>query len=112
MELRAPDLQSIISNLKLTVMPARRYLVSGDVQGVGFRYFVLREVQRIQNIAGFVRNRYDGRVEVYAEANEAELAELEAVLRVGPRSGHVDKLQVIDEAAEGRYTEFQIIHSA
>jgi len=89
-------------------MLARRYLISGDVQGVGFRYFVLREAQRIGNIHGFVRNLRDGRVETYAEAEEAELKQLEASLRKGPIGGEVSRVDIIEENADGRYADFRI----
>ena len=87
---------------------ARRYFVSGDVQGVGFRYFVRREVQRTGNIAGFVRNLQDGRVEVYAEGTEADLSALEATLRRGPSGSYVSDVEVVEENPAGRYHEFRI----
>jgi len=89
-------------------MRARRYIVSGDVQGVGFRYFVLREAQRIGNIRGFVRNLRNGNVEVYAEAGEKELVELEASLRKGPMSSEVSRVDVTEETPENKYTDFRI----
>jgi len=64
-------------------MAAYRYLVSGRVQGVGYRYFVLREAERL-GVAGFARNLSDGRVEVIAEGAEEVLAELESRLKSGP----------------------------
>ena len=47
-------------------MPAYRYVVRGRVQGVGYRYFVLRQADAL-GVAGFARNRADGSVEVVAE---------------------------------------------
>ena len=64
-------------------MAAYRYLVSGRVQGVGYRYFVLREAERL-GVAGFAKNLPDGRVEVTAEGTEEALADLESRLRAGP----------------------------
>jgi acylphosphatase len=64
-------------------MPAYRYHVMGRVQGVGYRYFVLREAERL-GVAGFARNLPDGSVEVVAEGTEELLGELEARLRSGP----------------------------
>jgi acylphosphatase len=64
-------------------VPAYRYIVLGRVQGVGFRYFVLREAERL-GLTGFARNRPDGSVEVVAEGSEETLAELEGRLRDGP----------------------------
>jgi acylphosphatase len=89
-------------------MLARRYFVSGDVQGVGFRYFVLREVQRIGPIKGFVRNLPDGRVEAYAEAEEALLKELEKSLRKGPGMSEVTNVRIEEETPEGKYPDFRI----
>ena len=67
----------------MPVVPAYRYLVTGRVQGVGYRYFVLREAERL-GLAGFARNLPDGRVEVVAEGTEEVLGHLEARLRAGP----------------------------
>ena len=89
-------------------MIARRYLISGDVQGVGFRYFVLRQVEGLGKISGFVRNLRDGRVEVYAQGEVEELDALEASLRKGPRGGWVSSVKVTEEVPEGRYADFRI----
>jgi len=62
---------------------AHRYVVFGRVQGVGYRYFVLRQAERLA-VTGFTRNRPDGSVEVVAEGSEETLAELEGRLREGP----------------------------
>ena len=67
----------------MRVMVAYRYLVSGRVQGVGYRYYVLREAERL-GVAGFTRNLPDGRVEVVAEGTEEALGDLESRLRNGP----------------------------
>ena len=70
---------------------ARRYFVSGIVQGVGFRYFTQDEAERLQ-IAGFVRNLRDGRVEVYAIGSDDKLALLRALLERGPRGAMVQNV--------------------
>jgi acylphosphatase len=64
-------------------MSAYRYLVHGQVQGVGYRYFALREAQ-ILGISGFAKNLPDGRVEVVAEGADEALSAFEARLREGP----------------------------
>jgi acylphosphatase len=87
---------------------ARRYFVSGDVQGVGFRYFVLRETQRIGELRGFVRNLRDGRVETYAEGEERKLMELEESLKQGPRGSYVSGVEVQDEIPRGNHDGFRI----
>ena len=89
-------------------MLARRYFVSGDVQGVGFRYFVIREVERIGPIRGFVRNLRDGRVEVYAEADQKYLQELETSLKRGPRGAWIERVAVTEEAPQGNHFDFRI----
>jgi acylphosphatase len=71
----------------------RRYLVSGRVQGVGFRWFVEREAATL-GIAGWVRNREDGRVEVMATGTREQLSALHGRLREGPRAARVDEVAV------------------
>ncbi|MGA9567758.1 MAG: acylphosphatase [Candidatus Korobacteraceae bacterium] len=71
----------------------RRYLVSGRVQGVGFRWFVEREAATL-GITGWVRNREDGRVEVMATGTREQLSALHARLRDGPRAARVDEVAV------------------
>ncbi len=73
-------------------MPAYRFVVRGLVQGVGFRYFVLRQATML-GLAGYTRNCSDGSVEVVAEGAEAALGELEGRLRVGPASSDVTALE-------------------
>jgi acylphosphatase len=68
---------------------ARRFLVRGRVQGVGFRWFVEREAD-ILGIAGWVRNRTDGTVEVLAMGTRDQLSGLRSRLREGPRAARVD----------------------
>jgi acylphosphatase len=62
---------------------ARRYIVSGVVQGVGYRYFSHRAAQRF-HLSGYVKNLPDGRVEVYAIGPAEDLSKLRAVLERGP----------------------------
>src|SRR6516225_310253 len=81
----------------VTVRIARRYFVSGIVQGVGFRYFTQDEAERLQ-LSGFVRNLRDGRVEVYAIGSGDRLARLRTLLERGPRGAMVQK--VAEQAAE------------
>jgi acylphosphatase len=73
-------------------VPAFRYVVQGRVQGVGYRYFVLRQAERL-GVAGFARNRADGSVEVVAEGSEATLADFEARLREGPSFAEVANVE-------------------
>lgn len=73
-------------------MGAFRYLVQGRVQGVGYRYFVLRAAQSLR-VTGFARNLPDGRVEVVAEAGEQALAAFEERLREGPSFSDVTSVE-------------------
>jgi acylphosphatase len=72
-------------------MGSYRYLVSGRVQGVGYRYFTLQAAESL-GVAGFARNLPDGRVEVVAEASDDVLAAFEEKLREGPSFSSVSDL--------------------
>jgi acylphosphatase len=71
---------------------ASRLIVSGRVQGVGFRWFVV-EAARALNLAGRVRNLPDGTVEVCASGPEPALRELEALVAMGPLGARVDAVR-------------------
>ena len=87
-----------------TELNAKRFLVSGAVQGVGFRFFAVRAAQRL-GLAGYTRNLRDGRVEVYAVGDEQQLSSLRNDLEQGPRGAVVSA--VAEEQAEivARYTD-------
>jgi acylphosphatase len=71
----------------------RRFLVSGHVQGVGFRWYVARHARGL-GLAGYARNLSDGRVEVIATGEDAEaMARLEALLRAGPMGAKVESVE-------------------
>lgn len=74
-------------------MIVRHYLVSGRVQGVGFRWFVHREASEI-GLRGWVKNTDDGHVEVVAAGDEAQLADLERAIKRGSKGSRVDRLQM------------------
>lgn len=83
---------------------ARRYIVRGRVQGVGFRWFVEREARTL-GLAGWVRNRPDGTVEVLAMGNHEQLSRLHSRLRQGPRAARVDNIDVSEaQPVEGLNT--------
>lgn len=69
-----------------------RFLVSGLVQGVGFRWFVARHARAL-GLTGYARNLADGSVEVVVDGAAEALPELERLLRVGPASAQVDQVQ-------------------
>jgi len=71
---------------------AQRFLVRGRVQGVGYRYFVLRQAQLL-GVSGHARNLPDSSVEVVAEGPQAALDDLEALLRQGPAFAQVESVE-------------------
>ncbi len=72
---------------------ARRFLVSGRVQGVGFRYFALDAARR-DGLHGYVTNHADGTVEVRAEGEAEAVERLERALRSGPSRSRVEQVRV------------------
>ena len=82
-------------------------IVRGDVQGVGFRWFVEREAARL-GLEGWVANRADGSVEVVAEGNEDLLRELLLQLWEGPPGSVVSHVDVRYEPARGNIVGFSI----
>jgi acylphosphatase len=73
-------------------VPAFRYVVQGRVQGIGYRYFVLRQADAL-GLTGYARNRADGSVEVVAEGGDDVLAQLELRLREGPAFSEVSAVE-------------------
>ena len=72
---------------------ARRFTVSGRVQGVGFRYFALDAARR-EGINGYVTNREDGSVEAVAEGEAEAVERFERALRRGPSQSRVERVMV------------------
>jgi acylphosphatase len=94
----------------VTTPESRRRLVAsirGAVQGVGFRWFVVREASRL-GLVGWVANEADGSVAVEAEGSEPDLELLVAALREGPEGAAVRDVQVRFEPARGDLREFTI----
>ena len=89
------------------VIVARRYVIGGRVQGVGFRYFTEAAAVR-EGILGWVRNMPDGRVEVSAEGDADALEPFERSLRHGPPHARVERVDVDDMIPTGRETGFNI----
>ena len=86
---------------------ARRFVIVGRVQGVGFRYFT-HDVATREGVTGWVRNLPDGRVEAFVEGDGDAVDRVELALRAGPRSARVDTVDVESELPSGRYTTFSI----
>ena len=87
---------------------ARRYLVRGRVQGVGFRWFV-EHAANAMGLRGWTRNLDDGSVEVYAVGSPEQHAELEARLWKGPSAARVEAVEQ-QEAAVEKLSGFSIRH--
>ncbi len=88
----------------------RRYVISGRVQGVGFRYYVQSIAQR-ESVTGWVRNLGDGRVETAAAGDEDAIERFERAIRQGPPAARVDGVMVDDTfpmAPAGNDTGFYI----
>jgi len=79
---------------------ARRFLVSGQVQGVGFRFFS-EEAARREGLTGFVRNLDDARVEVMAEGDAAAMARFERAIWLGPPLARVVNVAVEERVPTG-----------
>jgi acylphosphatase len=88
-------------------MIARKFLISGRVQGVGFRYFVQRSSAKHQ-VRGYVRNLDDGRVEVLAEGNAKAVEEFRFDLAAGPTHSRVGEIEEIVLEPSGLYPSFRI----
>jgi acylphosphatase len=84
---------------------ARRFLVSGRVQGVGFRYFT-QDIARREGLTGLVRNLHDGRVEIVAEGDAAAVDRLEHAIRQGPPHARVEHVEVDALAPTASYVGF------
>ena len=79
-------------------MTDSRYLISGQVQGVGFRWFVARHARTL-GLNGYARNLPDGRVEVVVNGPEGALPQLEELLRAGPAHARVERVERSSEPA-------------
>lgn len=82
-------------------------VVRGDVQGVGFRYFVQRRADAL-GLRGWVRNNDDGTVEVVAEGDKPELEQLKHSLEEGPRTARVARVDAEWMNATGGLARFDL----
>jgi acylphosphatase len=89
------------------MLVARRVLISGRVQGVGFRFFV--EARALaEGVHGWVRNLSDGRVEALIEGDQESVDRVEAAMRRGPGGSQVEEVAVEATVPSGRATGFSI----
>ena len=98
----------LVSGFWFLVNPiAKKFVVRGRVQGVGFRWFVQREAEML-GVSGWVRNSFDGAVEVLASGSAEQLAALAAKLRAGPRAARVDAVEEFAAKPEPGLNTFRI----
>ena len=86
---------------------ARRFTISGRVQGVGFRYFTEASAAR-EGLHGWVRNLPDGRVEIAAEGDAEALDRFERHVRHGPPGARVENVEVDHTVPDGRDIGFSV----
>ena len=86
-------------------------VISGIVQGVGFRFFVFQYGVNL-NLTGWVRNRYDGSVEVLAEGPREILQIFLEKIKAGPQMAQVDQMHVDWQTATNEFSEFVILQTA
>ena len=86
---------------------ARKFLIKGDVQGVGYRFFAQRAAARHQ-IVGYVRNCPDGTVEAWAEGPASNVEAFKQDLATGPQWAVVDHVEEINLEPTGTFSAFRI----
>jgi acylphosphatase len=86
---------------------AKKFVISGRVQGVGYRYFAEHWAGQL-GITGYVKNLWDGTVEAYAIGEADALEEFKLRLAEGPRSARVTGVSESDEAVEKHYIRFMV----
>ena len=82
-------------------------VVNGLVQGVGFRYFVMREAQKLE-LKGFVKNLYSGEVLTVIEGEKANAEEMVRKLKVGPIHASVKSFKVDWQTPKNEFTDFEV----
>jgi acylphosphatase len=86
---------------------AKKFVIKGRVQGVGFRFFAERWASLL-DVCGYVKNLWNGDVEVYAIGEAPALEELKRHLAAGPRSAHVTAVDESDQKVDKGYNRFVI----
>ncbi|MDI3547105.1 MAG: acylphosphatase [Halanaerobiales bacterium] len=81
--------------------------ISGRVQGVGFRHFVLTKAREL-GLKGWVRNLYDGRVEAVFVGNKNDVEQMLKLIKKGPRWARVDNVRVLNEEIKDEFDTFQV----
>jgi acylphosphatase len=86
---------------------AKKFVITGRVQGVGYRFFAERWAYQL-GICGYVKNLWDGNVEVYATGDSVAIEEFKRQLVEGPRSACVTNIMESDEPVDKRHNHFAI----
>lgn len=82
-------------------------VIRGNVQGVGFRYFIQRKARQL-GLRGWVRNNHDGTVELVAEGSRQELEQLKMAAEEGPRMARVHRVEAHWSGATGGLDDFDL----
>jgi len=90
-------------------MVARRFFISGDVQGVGYRFFAQRAAAR-HRVGGYIKNLDDGRVEALAEGPRQSVESFKHDLATGPAFANITHVEEINVEPTGKYSSFRIEH--
>lgn len=90
-------------------MVGAKIIVDGIVQGVGFRWFTMNVAHKYP-ITGWVRNRLRGDVEIYAESSRETILKFVDELKIGPRFGKVETIDIEWKQPEAKFTDFSIKH--
>lgn len=86
-----------------------RVLVTGYVQGIGFRWFLYKKAQEC-GATGWVHNLEDGRLEAVFEGSRDQVETMISHSRSGPESAHVTDVQIFWEQPEGKWDELEITY--
>lgn len=90
-------------------MKRAHLIISGDVQGVGFRAWVVREAREL-DLTGWVKNRENGAVEVVVEGQKADLEELVKLCQHGPEVAWVENVEVHWSESTGEFFRFEVVY--
>jgi acylphosphatase len=81
--------------------------VTGMVQGVGFRYFAMRQANQL-GLSGYVKNRGDGSVEIQVEGEKVTVERFRSILQEGPGYSSVDEVEITYQAYSAKYKKFSV----
>jgi acylphosphatase len=84
-------------------------VVSGFVQGVGFRYFIFREAVEA-GVTGYVKNLWSGEVEIVAEGEEWQIGIIYEKAKIGPSRSRVTSVKINKDSLKNEFTKFEIRH--